>query len=86
MFFRILGGSLMTITMTGELLTDFRLYYVQHSFHFSYLFFQWLGAWPPAIMYLNLVANIGRGFRPPNVFDLGTLGPRPGNRQKFELE
>jgi outer membrane receptor protein involved in Fe transport len=28
----------------------------------------------------NLVANIGRGFRPPNIFDLGTLGPRPGNR------
>lgn len=29
---------------------------------------------------VNLVANAGRGFRPPNVFDLGTLGPRPGNR------
>jgi outer membrane receptor protein involved in Fe transport len=29
---------------------------------------------------LHLVSNIGRGFRPPNIFDLGTLGPRPGNR------
>jgi outer membrane receptor protein involved in Fe transport len=29
---------------------------------------------------LRLVSNIGRGFRPPNIFDLGTLGPRPGNR------
>lgn len=29
---------------------------------------------------LKLVSNFGRGFRPPNVFDLGTLGPRPGNR------
>lgn len=28
----------------------------------------------------RLVANLGRGFRPPNIFDLGTLGPRPGNR------
>jgi outer membrane receptor protein involved in Fe transport len=28
----------------------------------------------------RLVANAGRGFRPPNIFDLGTLGPRPGNR------
>ncbi len=27
-----------------------------------------------------LVANMGRGFRAPNVFDLGTFGERPGNR------
>ncbi len=29
---------------------------------------------------LRLLANAGRGFRPPNIFDLGTLGTRPGNR------
>jgi len=29
---------------------------------------------------VSLITNLGRGFRPPNVFDLGTLGPRPGNR------
>jgi outer membrane receptor protein involved in Fe transport len=29
---------------------------------------------------LHLLSNIGRGFRPPNIFDLGTLGSRPGNR------
>lgn len=28
----------------------------------------------------KLVANFGRGFRPPNIFDLAALGPRPGNR------
>ncbi len=29
---------------------------------------------------VHLVSNMGRGFRPPNIFDLGTLGSRPGNR------
>lgn len=28
----------------------------------------------------RLVANIARGFRAPNIFDMGTLGERPGNR------
>lgn len=28
----------------------------------------------------RLLANLGRGFRPPNIFDLGALGSRPGNR------
>jgi outer membrane receptor protein involved in Fe transport len=28
----------------------------------------------------KFVANFGKGFRPPNIFDLATLGPRPGNR------
>jgi outer membrane receptor protein involved in Fe transport len=29
---------------------------------------------------LLLRSNLGRGFRPPNIFDLGALGPSPGNQ------
>jgi outer membrane receptor protein involved in Fe transport len=29
---------------------------------------------------LALTANVGQGFRAPNIFDLSALGPRPGNR------
>jgi outer membrane receptor protein involved in Fe transport len=29
---------------------------------------------------IRLVANVAHGFRAPNVFDMGTLGERPGNR------
>ena len=39
-----------------------------------------LGIWFGLTSELAVVANAGRGFRPPNIFDLGTLGPRPGNR------
>ena len=28
----------------------------------------------------RLFSNLGRGFRPPNIFDLGQVGDRPGNR------
>ena len=39
-----------------------------------------VGVWYALTPELAVVANAGRGFRPPNIFDLGTLGPRPGNR------
>jgi outer membrane receptor protein involved in Fe transport len=32
---------------------------------------------------VRLAANASRGFRAPNVFDLGTLGARPGNRSNI---
>jgi outer membrane receptor protein involved in Fe transport len=39
-----------------------------------------VGLWFALTRELAVVANAGRGFRPPNIFDLGTLGPRPGDR------
>lgn len=43
--------------------------------------FTWHASW---LFKLNenhrLFANLGRGFRPPNIFDLGQVGERPGNR------
>ena len=37
----------------------------------------WLLEWSETV---NMVVNAGRGFRAPNIFDLGTLGERPGGR------
>jgi outer membrane receptor protein involved in Fe transport len=39
-----------------------------------------LGASFRLVESVRLVANLGQGFRAPNVFDLGTFGERPGNR------
>ena len=39
-----------------------------------------LGASFAASDALRVIANLGRGFRAPNIFDLGVFGPRPGNR------
>ncbi len=43
------------------------------------------GTWNFGLVYhllpeVNLVGNVGRGYRVPNIFDLSTLGNRPGNR------
>ena len=35
---------------------------------------------------VRLATNVSRGFRAPNVFDLGTLGARPGNRFNIPSE
>jgi outer membrane receptor protein involved in Fe transport len=37
----------------------------------------WIFGWSDQI---QIVANIAHGFRAPNIFDMGTLGERPGNR------
>lgn len=35
---------------------------------------------------INWVSNVGKGFRPPNIYDLSTLGERPGNRYNIASE
>jgi outer membrane receptor protein involved in Fe transport len=42
-----------------------------------------LGALVALVSGINLAANAGRGFRAPNVFDLSSLGNRPGNRYQI---
>jgi outer membrane receptor protein involved in Fe transport len=45
-----------------------------------------LGAEVQALPGLAVVGNLGRGFRTPNVHDLSTLGPRPGNRYQVPAD
>ncbi len=60
------------IDLNSPAISDDRLDLTDFTWHASWLF------------KLNenhrLFANLGRGFRPPNIFDLGQVGERPGNR------
>lgn len=60
-FFRVVIGSLMTIEMAGELLTDYSDDFFHPTFHFSYQLFQWLEPWPPFWMHLHFLFNILMG-------------------------
>lgn len=60
-FFRVVIGSLLTIEMAGELLTDYSDDFFHPTFHFSYQFFQWLEPWPPLWMHLHFLFNILMG-------------------------
>ena len=60
-FFRVVVGSLMTIEMAGEVLTDYSADYFHSDFHFSYLFFEWLEPWPPFWMYVHFLFNVLMG-------------------------
>jgi vitamin K-dependent gamma-carboxylase len=57
-FFRILGGTLITLELIGEALTDFAEPYVETTFHFSYMLTPWLAPGPPALVYAHMATNV----------------------------
>lgn len=57
-FFRVVVGSLITIELAGEVLTNYNADFFHPEFHFSYLFFQWLEPWPPFWMHLHFLLNV----------------------------
>ena len=59
--FRIVGGSLITIEIIGELLTDYRENNTETEFHFSYVLLQWLKPWSPLGVYAHFLFNILMG-------------------------
>ncbi|MFT5914442.1 MAG: putative membrane protein YphA (DoxX/SURF4 family) [Flammeovirgaceae bacterium] len=60
-FFRIFGGLLMTIEITGELLTKYRLEYLHPTYHLPYPFFEWLTPWGEIGIYAHMIFNILMG-------------------------
>ena len=57
-FFRIVGGGLITLEMLGQLLTSYRKAYTDTQFHFSYYGFEWLSPGPDWLIYLHFILNI----------------------------
>ncbi len=57
-FFRILGGALITMELIGEAATNFKEPYVEATFHFSFLLTPWLQPGPPALVYAHMTANV----------------------------
>jgi len=60
-FFRIVGVSLITIEIVGQLVTDYGDAYVSSSLNFSYLFFEWITPWPAPGIYVHFLFNIAMG-------------------------
>ena len=60
-FFRIVGGFLMTAETVGQLVTDYSDAYTGGAMHFSYLFLPWLEPWPPVGVYAHFAFNIVSG-------------------------
>jgi len=60
-FFRIVGGLLMTAEICGEAVTDYAQAYVAPAFHFHYPLVPWLAPWPPAGVYAHFAFNAAMG-------------------------
>ncbi len=60
-FFRIVGGALITLEIAGEALTDYAQAYAASQVHFSYPLLPWLRPWPAAGVYAHFGFNVLMG-------------------------
>ncbi|MEH0155083.1 HTTM domain-containing protein [Limibacter armeniacum] len=61
-YFRIVGGALMTIELTGGMFTSYIKNLLHPGFHFSYMLFPWIKPWSePWMMYLHFCLNVVLG-------------------------
>ena len=50
-YFRILGGLLITTEITAEIFTHYRVDLTESQFQFSYPYFEWVVRWCPSALY-----------------------------------
>ena len=60
-YFRVLGGLLMTVEIAGELFNHYWVDLTRSQFHFSYPGFEWVDPWPVAGLGIHYAITIAAG-------------------------